>query len=65
MNHLRQRIYWLARDLEGQTVPLSDVMALVSALTTTLKRHVTDRETLRAIAADFRRLATARGANQR
>jgi hypothetical protein len=62
---LRQRVGRLARDLEGRGLTGAEAMDLLTAVAETVKRHVTDRETLQAIAADFRRLATARGANQR
>ena len=62
---LRQRMSRLARDIEGQGLTAAEAMHLLIAVAETVKRHVTDRETLQAIAADFRRLAAARGANQR
>ena len=55
MKGLHRRLQRLARDLDEPTVSWGEVDAVLVTVVNVVRRHVTDRETLSAIAADLRR----------
>lgn len=65
MSPLRRRLERVTRDLEGPTMTSREAGELVAGLAAAVRRHVTDPETLRAIAADMRRAAASIGDGRR
>ena len=55
MKELHRRLQRLARDLDEPTLSWGEVDALLATVVNIVRRHVTDRQTLSAIATDLRR----------
>jgi len=62
---LRHRLRRLAGEFAGEAMSGAEALASTRAMAEVIKRHVTDREMLQAMAAELRHLAAGRGANQR
>jgi hypothetical protein len=64
MKELHRRLQRLARDLDEPTLSWGEVDALLVTLINVVRRHVTDHETLRAIADDLRRSSVSPAARK-
>jgi hypothetical protein len=65
MKGLNRRLQRLARDLDEPTLSWGEVDALLATMVNVVRRHVTDRQTLSAIAADLRRSSASPATRKR
>jgi hypothetical protein len=64
MKELHRRLQRLARDLDEPTLSWGEVDALLATVVNVVRRHVTNRETLSAIAEDLRRSSVSPAASK-